>query len=105
MITILNTSIVTDYGTFEYCPSSLNEVKALLAEQPYQSAVGHASTAQIISELTGFNVPVNRMEYRQQVGDTAIVFKLNGRPPEGVILSKEQLEEIGFSFGLLHRVK
>ncbi|HNC58634.1 MAG TPA: DUF1874 domain-containing protein [Leptospiraceae bacterium] len=54
-----------------------------------------------MSELLGVTVPVNRIEYRQETGDTAIVFKLKGRPPEGAILSKEQLEEIGYDFGII----
>lgn len=100
MITILNTSILTTYGLFEYCPLSLEEAKTFVSTG-FQSAIGHQSTAEILTELLGIEIPVNRIEYRQQAGDSAIIFKLNGRPPEGAILSKEDLERIGFEFGLL----
>ena len=50
------------------------------------SAIGHESTAQIMSELLGVKVPVNRIKYEQLPGETAIIFQLNSRPPEGKIL-------------------
>lgn len=103
MVTILNTSILTTFGRFEYYPLSLEEAKIFVSEG-FQSAIGHQSTAEILSELLGVEVPVNRIEYRQQSGESAIIFKLNGRPPEGVILSKEDLERIGFEFGLLTKI-
>lgn len=103
MVTLLNTSILTEYGIFGYSPLTLDDAKSLVS-RGFQSAIGHQSTAEILSELLEVQVPVNRIEYRQQVGDKALVFKLNGRPPEGAILSKQDLEKIGFSFGLLQRL-
>lgn len=103
MITLLNTSIVTAYGQFTYQPITLEMAKNLVAGGDFQSAIGHAPTAEILTTLLGQPVPVNRIEYNQAVGEQAIVFKLNGRPPEGKILSIEEMKEIGFSFGLLER--
>jgi hypothetical protein len=34
----------------------------------------------------------------QQEGQVALVFKLKGRAPEGVILDRSQIEEIGYEF-------
>jgi len=31
-------------------------------------------------------------------GDEAIVFQLHGRPPEGKVLTAEEIEEAGYSF-------
>lgn len=116
MITLLNTSILTDHGTYNYKEITLDKAKDILLEsvnpmigdpgriEGWQSAIGHESTAQIMSELLGREIPVNRMQYKQQVGDRAIVFKLKGRPPEGKILSAEEIEEIGYSWGLLERL-
>ena len=103
MITLLNTSIVTAYGQFAYQPISLDTAQSLVAGGDYRSAIGHEATAQILTTLLGVTVPVNRIEYKPPVGGQAIVFKLNGRPPEGKILSIEEMKEIGFSFGLLER--
>ena len=70
-----------------------------------QSAIGHASTAEILTELLGVEVKVNRVRYTQDVGEAALVFRLTERPPEGAVLSRSQLEEIGYEFGLLERIE
>lgn len=108
MLTILNTSILTNYGSYHYSPLSLTMAQlhssdAWEREGGILSAVGHQSTADILTELLGVPVPVNRIEYSQRVGDAALIFKLKGRPPEGKILSRDEIEAIGYEFGLLVR--
>lgn len=100
--TILNTSILTTFGSFSYQPLSLDEAKACVADG-FESAIGHQSTADVVSTLLGVAVPMNRQQYSQCVGDNALVFKLKGRPPEGVILSTAEIEAIGYEWGLLTR--
>lgn len=107
-LTLLNTSIITAYGTYIYKLLTLEEAQALLCEfqqkgKPIHSAIGHQSTADLLSTLLEFPVAVNRMEFQQSVDDVALVFKLKQRAPEGTILSREQLETIGYEFGLLVR--
>ena len=75
----------------------------MLVANGFQSAIGHQSTADIISTLLGVECPMNRIMYRQDIGDYALVFKLNGRPEEGKILSVADIEEIGYSWGILAR--
>lgn len=112
LLAILNTSIITAYGNFSYTPISLDDAKLLVynAQDPtigpdegILSAVGHQSTSEILSELLETEIPVNRIQFAQEVGQSAIVFKLKGRAPEGVILSREEIESIGYEFGLLTR--
>ena len=62
------------------------------------SAIGHASTAQVMSELLGHRVEANRLNVRPSVGDKFLCFKLKQRPPEGVILDRAQLEELGYEW-------
>jgi hypothetical protein len=109
---ILNTSIITAYGSFDYLSISLDDAKLLVynAQDPMigpddgiLSAVGHQSTAEILSELLETEIPVNRIQFSQEIQQCAIVFKLKGRAPEGVILSREEIERIGYEFGLLTR--
>lgn len=104
MITLLNTSITTSLNDFSARACSREEAQNLIASQngEVQSAIGHQATADILTELLGFPVTVNRIEYKQQPGEMAVVFKLNGRAPEGVILDREQVEKIGYSFQLLY---
>ena len=100
MITILNTSILTTYGSYFYEPITLTQAKKLI-EQGFKSAVGHQSTCDILTSLLEVNVPMNRVMYKQDSGDQALIFKLKGRPEEGKILSIEEIKEIGYEFGLL----
>lgn len=103
--TILNTSILTTFGDFKYEKINTPEVKKIIAENGFISAIGHENTAQIISKLLSVNCPLNRIEYKQEDNEQAIVFKLNGRPEEGKIFSEKEIHKIGFSWGLLTKKK
>lgn len=107
MFTLLNTSILTltAYGLFNYEPTTLEEAKRLISTYGYSSAVGHQATAEILTELLGLPVEMNRVNYIQGKGSQAIVFKLKSRIAEGVILTKTQIEEIGYEFGILTRLQ
>jgi hypothetical protein len=100
-IVFLNTSILTCDGVFSMRTVTLDEVKALPGTIERLSAIGHASTAEILTEMLGEKIEVNRIEYKQQAGDLAVVFKLAARAPEGVILNREQIETIGYEFKFL----
>lgn len=104
---IFNTTIIVNDGTYKMSTVSLDEAKEILASNPnFISAIGHDSTAQIISSVLGTEVPMNRVNASfEEVGDKALCFKLNSRPKEGAILSFEDLVEIGFSWKLLERVE
>lgn len=109
-LTLLNTSILTNFGTYSYEPRTLAETRALVSEfqqegKAIQSAIGHQSTAELLTMLLGLLVAVNRMEFNHTVDDIALIFKLKGRPPEGKVLSREELEAMGYEFGLLRRVE
>lgn len=102
---VLNTSILTAVGSYELEEISLDLAKKLVSENEIDSAVGHASTVQIMTALLGVEIPVNRQMFAQQPGQDALVFKLNGRPQEGKILTAEEIEQIGYKFQLLRRTK
>ena len=104
MVILLNTSILTAFGTYRYEPLALEAARRLVAEG-FVSAVGHESTAQMLSELLGAPVAVSRCDYRQQVGEQAIVFKLRRRPPEGAVLTAREIQAVGYEFGLLTRTE
>jgi hypothetical protein len=106
-LAILNTSILTTYGQYDYSQISLEEARQLIAAKGENiiSAVGHQSTAEILTELLGVAVPMNRIQFAQEAGQQALVFKLKSRVPEGVILSRANIEQIGYEFGILTREK
>ena len=58
-----------------------------------------------MTTLLGVEIPVNRQMFVQAAGQKALVFKLNGRPEEGKILSVEDIEQIGYKFQLLERIE
>lgn len=106
-IVFLNTTILTCDGIFALKTQSLKDVKSFLSsiKDERLSAIGHESTAQILTELLGEEIVCNRIQYKQEPEDLAICFKLNGRPPEGKILSKEEIEAIGYELKFLHLVE
>ena len=104
-LALLNTSILTTTGNYTLIDISLNEAMALIADNAdnLDSAIGHQSTADIMTTLLGVDIPVNRQMFSQDIGQRALVFKLNGRPAEGKILTDEEIESIGYKFQLLTR--
>lgn len=106
-LALLNTSILTTAGTYSLKDISLDEARELVADNinNLDSAIDHQSTAEIMTTLLGVDVPVNRQMFAQEVGQQALVFKLNGRPQEGKILQAEEIEEIGYKFQVLTRRK
>lgn len=104
-LAVLNTTIATTDGLFEVRTISLEEARGLVAKNELDSAVGHQSTADIMTTLLGVEIPMNRQMFVQEAGQEALVFKLNGRPAEGKILTSEEIEEIGYEFKLMTRIK
>lgn len=108
-LTLLNTGILTDYGTFRYAPLTLEEARELIREFAEEgkeiiSAIGHDSTAELLSNLLDYTVVANRITFEQSTDDAAIVFKLLSRPEEGAILTRAELERLGYEFALLMRI-
>lgn len=107
-LTFLNAAIITTHGTFEFQKLSLKEAREIVcefqeSERKIQSAIGHAATAELMTRLLKFPVPQNRIDFVQTTEDAAMVFKLRKRAAEGVVLTREELEEIGYELGLLIR--
>ena len=101
-VAILNTSILSEFGSYTYEPLTTQQARQLVAGG-FISAVGHQGTAEILSAALGVDIPMNRIAFTQQQGQQAIVLKLRSRPGEGVILTKEEVERIGYDLALLTR--
>lgn len=107
-LVLLNSSIVTTYGQYEYHLIALDDAKALLtdfqqANRPIESFISHRETADFLTSLLNFPVAFNRTNYEQGLEDVALVFKLGGRVPERRTLTCEEIEVMGYEFGLLLR--
>ena len=103
-VMLLTSSILTAYGSYTYTPVDLAQVRQTVGDLGFESAIGHESTAKIISELLDIECKVNRIQYKQKIGESAFVFKLKGRPSEGKILSRKEIEEIGYEWGILSKI-
>jgi hypothetical protein len=105
-ITLLNAAILTSFGAYSFLDVSQAEAKKLVKSRGFVSAIGHAPTASLVSKLLEIECPMNRIHFVQEPGQDALIFRLAQRLPEGVVLLTEQeLLEIGFSFGLLKRIR
>jgi hypothetical protein len=103
MITILNASILTNFGCYEYRELTLEQVKDIISKEGWKSAIGHISTAKLISKILNINCLVNRITYSQKLNEQAIVFKLKGRLESRKFFTLEELEKCEHSWGLLIR--
>lgn len=104
-LALLNTSILTAEGTYTLRDITTEEARELVASNELDSAIGHVATALVMEQLLGIEIPTNRQLFVQQPGQQALVFKLNGRPAEGKILTAAEIEEIGYKFQLLTRTE
>ena len=101
MLYLLNSPVLSSWGIFSFQPLSFEEAKSLLVGTSFVSAIGHESTAEVLSTLLSISVPVNRVQVKMIPGDMAVIFRLKTRCPEGKILSAEEIQAIGYEFGLM----
>lgn len=103
-IAILNTPILTDVGTYKLSNITLEQAQKLVNDNDFDSYIGHQATSEILSILLGTEVPMNRQQFKQEIGQKAIIFKLNSRLQEGQVLTTiQEIESIGYTFQLLER--
>ena len=101
-IHILNTTIMPVDGLYGCATITVEQARALLRDRAIVSHVGHQSTAAICSELLERPVPFDRAPWDGK--GVALARKLNGRPPEGVILGRAEIEAIGYEWKLIENL-
>jgi len=90
-LSMLPTSLTE--GVIKFRRLNLDEVRELLKGE-FISAIGHESTAKLLSDLLQIQVPVNRIQISLQEGDEVIVVQLLIRLGEGQVLSLEEIKKL-----------
>jgi hypothetical protein len=104
MLSLLNAPILTTFGSFTFEQVNIEQAKQLVT-YGFQSFIGHQSTCDILSKLLCVTIPHYRGFYMQQPGEQALVFRLKSRIGEGQVLNTiEEIEAVGYEFGLLNRL-
>ena len=104
-IALFNGTVCTTNGIYSVKDIDIETAKALIVKNGFVSAIGHDATAEIMSNILEQDIPMNRIQFHQKVGQKAVVFKLNERPPEGQILTREEVERVGFSLKIMERIE
>ncbi|MCX7858401.1 MAG: YddF family protein [Deltaproteobacteria bacterium] len=100
---ILNTPVLTGFGLFRFSKISIDEAKELAANAI--SAVGHQGAAEVLSNILGMEIKVNRAEILMEPGDIAVVFRIKRRLPEGAVLDAEETLRLPYDLGKLERIE
>ena len=103
-VVLFNGPICTSTGLFRVTDLEVEEARQLIRDFGFVSAVGHEASAEVLSCILEADVPMNRIEYVQKVGQKAIALKLKIRAEEGRILTAAEMFQIGFSLQLLERL-
>lgn len=100
---VMNAPIITAYGEFKYFAYTVQDARNILKNRVggFVSAIGHESTAKFMSEILGVPIPMNRISVRMRSGDTALIFRLTDRLPEGKILTVEEMQSVKYEIGML----
>ncbi|MDT0109334.1 DUF1874 domain-containing protein [Listeria booriae] len=103
---LMNSTLLTNSGIFVIKKITLSEAKKLFLQYQgnYISAIGHASTASLISQLLNENIKPNRIRVRQKLYQKALCFKIYERIPESVHLTEEELKNLDYDFFSMERI-
>lgn len=103
---VLNSAVITGFGSYEYLPLTLDEARAWLARGPVISQVGYPNTQAWIASRLGVELPLDRSARQMMPGDEALVVRLKYRLADpaqkrgaGVELTDDEVE-----VGLLRRI-
>ena len=104
-VAIFNGPICTTNGLYRVSEITPREAQALIETYGFVSAVGHKASAEVLSAILNTEIPMNRIQFTQSVGQKAVALMLNTRSPEGTVLSTAEMLEVGFTLKLMERLE
>ncbi|MBX0310281.1 MAG: DUF1874 domain-containing protein [Sulfurihydrogenibium sp.] len=87
-----------DYAKLTVREMTLQEAKSFLKTYGFISAIGHSSTAELLTSLLEMKVEMNRIQVKLEPSDVVVVFQLQTRLAENQVLTKEELEKLQYKF-------
>ena len=105
MIYVLNASILTNFGLYDYKKITILQAQKILKNSTFMSAIGHEATAMFLSNLLEVEIKCNRLAIEMQAGDIAVIFKLLTRLNEGQVLKLNELCDKDYTLGLLRKLE
>lgn len=102
---VYNVPVLTAYGLFSFSKITVEEAVTFLRTPGWVSAISHSGTAQLLTQLSGVQVSLNRISTHMEPGDEALVFRLVQRQREGFELTLEAVRALPHEYGLLKRVQ
>jgi len=103
---LVNTPRLTRWGVYSYGPISTEDAKRWIRDDTFTSAIGHQTACNFLTNILGVQVPYNRIETKMEVGDEALVLRLNARLPEGKTnLTVDEMKSLPFDLALIRRVQ
>ena len=102
---ILNSPVLTAYGVWAFHGPLGIEAARDIVKGGFISAVGHESTAALLTELLGQPIRMQRIRADLQKGDRALVLYLQDRQAEGALLTAQDLQNRSYELALLERIE
>jgi len=106
---VMNSPVLTSYGTFRFKKVNLEEAKSFVKSGEFISSIGHKATSELLTLLLETEIPMNRITIEMKPGDQALITKLKIRLEEGKVLSLTELIELyekgQIEFGILEMIE
>ena len=91
------------FGEFSYKQIDVEEARTLISSGKFISAIKYQWDADLLRDILGVYIPINRGEIKLEVGDVAVVFSFLEEDSEEKEPLKKGPEKHLFHVGLLRR--
>ena len=81
-------------GVVSYETITVADACEMLHKREFVNAIGHPSTASLLSKICDMEIKPNRIMVSLKSGDQALVFQLTIRLQEGQVLSDEEIGKL-----------
>ena len=109
MITLLNDPMLIDRMEYEYAPIPALVAKTLVELNnkfdKIRSGMAPAYTSHILNRVLNADIPEDKIEYSDELGEIVLIAKLIDYPEKDTLLAIIAAEETEFIFWLLTKIK